>query len=151
MNKKIEYLKKVAKPIKSKISLGKMNELNSLVEELRNSSENLREENDYTNESMGNAFSSLSAALDDVAMYMENFTNLKVSADEHHQIHRAASDLAEEIGNELEELGVERSPEYDDYIAEIIVGDEALRETLYDIDNEYIDISEIEKMLLNNL
>ena len=76
MNKKIEYLKKVAKPIKSKISLGKMNELNSLVEELRNSSENLREENDYTNESMCNAFSSLSAALDDGAMYMENFTNL---------------------------------------------------------------------------
>ena len=135
MNKKLEYLKKVAKPIKSKISLGKMNELNSLIEELRNYDipHATEQVNEYYDKFLTNLRDTEAWASELVELYGDFLETL----DDHWDLFKQASDLATEIELELEDLGIERSPEFDEYISEIIVAEEEGQTAFAATQNDY--------------
>jgi hypothetical protein len=146
MNKKIEYLKKVAKPIKSKVSLAQMADLNSIIEKLK--SYDIQTELYAVEELYENAVNEAEKSRLAANQYIEKKTDLYEITGDHWDIYTEASELYQEITNQLYELGVEPSPELEAY-GDILAQNEQLGQETYsemengfNMHNELVDISD---------
>ena len=117
MNKKLEYLKKVAKPIKSKVSLAQMSDLASLIDDAKYV--NTQQLYGYADDALTqfeNAFDSVKKVAQDLISAREELEEYTYYENE---LLSKAQETLDEILIQLENLGVERSPELDSMESEL--------------------------------
>lgn len=139
MNKKLEYLKKVAKP--KKVSLAKMSDLQSMINDA--TSYKMQEEEKHLTDLYETAISDLKNAISSSQTYIENNEAFTGLSEDFWSLAEEITGLYEEIETELENLGVERSPELDSMKDDIDVINYD-KESAYFIYEAHFDWKELE-------
>lgn len=147
MNKKLEYLKKVARPIKTR--LAKMADLDELLNGLIQITDNLEEASNRAKDLYQEAATNLQFTVDSSNDFIEEYGNFEGLMSEQWDLKENAAALALEIETELENLGVEPSPELENYFSVIAEAEEKGQKAFtssqddyeMDIHNQLVDIS----------
>ena len=147
MNKKLEYLKKVARPIKTR--LAKMADLDELLNGLIQITDNLEEASNRAKDLYQEAATNLQFTVDSSNDFIEEYANFEGLMSEQWDLKEKAAELASEIETELYDLGVEPSPELENYFSVIAEAEEKGQKAFtssqddyeMDIHNQLVDIS----------
>ena len=139
MNKKLEYLKKVAKP--KKVSLAQMADLQQIVDELV--SYDTEHQTSWTEELYDNAVAAKDTARLEANKYFERRDIMDDVLHNHWETYQKASELYQEISNQLYDLGVEPSPELEKMREHIAANEQFGQEAFQKTQDEFRDHNEL--------